>query len=107
MLQHGFRHADDTGAPSEFRPDEACADVAARLAEGWSALEGFRRRLPVYVPPWNLLTPNVEQALVLSGHRAISAWGGFSQAGRVDAHVDLCAGAAGLASPDADGFLAV
>jgi hypothetical protein len=89
VLQHGVRHVDDSGAPSEFRQDEPPEQVAQRLAEGWSALDGFRRRLPVYVPPWNALTPNVEAALRLSGHRAVSAWNGPSRPGRVDAHVDL------------------
>ena len=84
-----MRHTDDTGAPSEFRPDEPARDVAARLAEGWAALEGFERRLPVYVPPWNALAPNVEEALKLSGHEALSAWSSLSRPGRVDAHVDV------------------
>ena len=89
VLQHGVRHADDTGAPSEFRLDEPPRDVAARLAEGWAALEGFERRRPVYVPPWNALAANVEEALRLSGHRAVSAWSGLSRPGRIDTHVDL------------------
>ena len=89
VLQHGLRHVDDTGAPSEFRPDEPAAQVAARLTQGWSALEHFPRRLPVYVPPWNALSPNVEAALPLSGHQAVSAWGGLSRPGRVDVHLDL------------------
>lgn len=89
VLQHGVRHSDDTGIPSEFEPDAAPERVAVRLVEGWSALAGFQRRLPVYVPPWNVLRPNVEKALALSGHQAVSTWGGFASAGRVDAHVDL------------------
>lgn len=90
VLQHGFAHLNAAGSPpSEFSPTEAPDDVAERLAEGWSRLEGFRRRLPVYVPPWNTLTPNVVEALTLSGHRAVSAWNGLAKPGRVDAHVDL------------------
>jgi hypothetical protein len=90
ILQHGFAHLNAAGAPpSEFSPAEDPYDVAARLAEGWSRLDGFSRRLPVYVPPWNVLTPNVAAALAHSGHRAVSAWNGLSRPGRVDAHLDL------------------
>jgi len=89
VLQHGVTHIDHTGARSEFALETPPAQVAASLREGWTALEGFARRLPVYVPPWNALAPNVEAALALSGHRMVSAWGGFSRPGRVDAHVDL------------------
>jgi hypothetical protein len=90
VLQHGFAHLNGAGSPpAEFSPTEDPEAVAARLADGWSRLEGFRRRLPVYVPPWNVLTPNVVAALALSGHRAVSAWSGLAKPGRVDAHLDL------------------
>jgi hypothetical protein len=90
ILQHGFAHLNGAGSPpSEFSPADDPDDVAARLANGWTRLEGFRRRLPVYVPPWNVLTPNVVAALTKSGHRAVSAWNGLSRPGRVDVHVDL------------------
>ena len=90
ILQHGFSHLNRAGSPaSEFAPTDPPEQVAARLAQGWAMLDGFRRRLPVYVPPWNTLTPNVEAALALSGHQAVSAWDGLSRPDRVDAHVDL------------------
>lgn len=90
VLQHGFAHLNRGGSPpSEFAPADDPAEVAERLAEGWSRLEGFPRRLPVYVPPWNTLTPNVAAALAMSGHRAVSAWNGLAGPGRVDAHLDL------------------
>jgi hypothetical protein len=90
ILQHGVTHLNGWGTPaSEFAPVETPEAVAERLIEGWSRLEGFRRRLPVYVPPWNVLTPNVSAALDLSGHRAVSAWNGLSRPGQVDAHLDL------------------
>jgi hypothetical protein len=90
ILQHGFAHLNGAGSPpAEFSPADEPEGVAERLAEGWARLEGFRRRLPVYVPPWNTLTPNVVVALAISGHRAVSAWGGLSRPARVDAHLDL------------------
>ncbi len=90
ILQHGFAHLNAAGSPpAEFSPADEPAVVAGRLAEGWARLEGFRRRLPVYVPPWNTLTPNVVTALAKSGHRAVSAWGEMSRPARVDAHLDL------------------
>lgn len=90
ILQHGFAHLNAAGSPaSEFPPDAAPEAIAERLADGWSRLDGFRRRLPVYVPPWNTLTPNVVAALAMSGHRAVSGWGEWSKPGRVDAHIDL------------------
>jgi hypothetical protein len=90
ILQHGFAHLNGAGSPpSEFSPADEPEAVAERLAEGWARLEGFRRRLPVYVPPWNILTPNVVVALAMSGHRAVSAWGDLSRPARVDAHLDL------------------
>ncbi len=90
ILQHGFDHLNGAGAPpSEFSPTEDPQDVAVRLVKGWALLQGFRRRLPVYVPPWNVLTPNVTAALAISGHRAVSGWNGFSGPGRIDAHLDL------------------
>ncbi|HEY4031554.1 MAG TPA: polysaccharide deacetylase [Caulobacteraceae bacterium] len=90
VLQHGFAHLNGAGSPAaEFSPAEDPDDVAARLADGWSRLNGFRQRLPVYVPPWNTLTPNVVAGLAMSGHRAVSAWNGPARPGRVDAHLDL------------------
>ncbi len=90
ILQHGFDHLNGAGSPpSEFSAAEDPQDVAHRLAEGWSRLQGFHRRLPVYVPPWNRLTPNVAAAAPLAGLQGISAWKGLSQPGRVDTHLDL------------------
>ena len=90
VLQHGVSHRNGAGSPAaEFPPDAAPEAIAERLAEGWKRMEGFRRRLPIYVPPWNMLSPNVVTALALSGHRGVSAWGGLSMPARVDAHLDL------------------
>lgn len=90
VLQHGFDHLNKGGAsPSEFDPETSPQEVAAWLSEGWKMLSGFERRLPVYVPPWNRLTPNVEAALALCGRPTVSAWSQLSGPARVDAHVDL------------------
>ena len=90
VLQHGVRHKNRGGAAfNEFSPGQAVADIAAELVRGWAALEGFRRRLPVYVPPWNSLTPNVSEAIGLCDYSAVSGWGGDRAPGRLDAHIDL------------------
>ncbi len=90
ILQHGFDHLNGAGSPpSEFSPAEDPKDVAHRLAEGWARLQGFHRRLPVYVPPWNRLTPNVATAVPMAGLQAISAWKGLSKPGRIDTHLDF------------------
>ena len=90
VLQHGYRHLNEGGdRPSEFPANAAPEDIAVQLAQGWAKIAGFERRLPVYVPPWNNLKPNVRAALDLSGYLAVSIWGGDSEPGRLDAHVDL------------------
>lgn len=90
VLQHGCRHVNQGGdPPSEFSATAPPEEVAVRLREGRAALAGFRRSLPVYVPPWNTLTGNVEAALALSGHEGVSGWRGAWRAGRLDVHVDL------------------
>ncbi len=91
VLQHGTDHrsADLVGRQSQFDEAEPAPAVARRLARGWARLEGFDHRLPIYVPPWNDLTANVQAALPLAGLTHVSAWAGPTQAGRVDAHLDL------------------
>lgn len=91
VLQHGTDHCDAGGGvgPTQFDPQEAPHAIARRLVEGWTALSGFHRRLPVYVPPWHDLTPNTAAAAAMAGLESISAWGAPAAQGRVDVHLDL------------------
>jgi hypothetical protein len=91
VLQHGIDHTDAGGAeePTQFDPRQPPHAVAQRLGHGWSALAGFHRRIPVYVPPWNALTPNVTAAAAMVGLESISAWGAPAGEGRIDAHIEL------------------
>jgi hypothetical protein len=91
VLQHGVTHRDggDGGRPSEFSAGFEPVELARRLAQGWERLEGFQRRLPVYVPPWNRFAPNLTAALDRGPLMALSAWGETGAPGRIDAHVDL------------------
>jgi hypothetical protein len=91
ILQHGVDHrpAAPSGSPSQFSPDDSAARVAHRLAAGWRRLAAFERRLPVYVPPWNHVTPNVLAALEQTDLQAVSAWQAPPEPRRVDVHLDL------------------
>jgi len=91
VLQHGTDHSDAGGGdgPTQFDPADPPHSVAKRLANGWSALSGFNRRLPIYVPPWHALTPNVTAAATMVGRGLVSAWGAPAERDRVDVHVDL------------------
>jgi predicted deacetylase len=91
VLQHGVDHVNGgpPDRPSQFGREATEAQIAARLSWGWTQLEAFERRLPVYVPPWNDLQPNVLAALKGAGFAGVSAWAGRREAGRLDAHLDL------------------
>lgn len=91
VLQHGVDHLDGgpPGQPSQFPRQAPVAEVAARLRRGWAQLAAFDRRLPVYVPPWNDLQPNLLAALNEAGLTGVSAWAGRREPGRLDTHLDL------------------
>lgn len=91
ILQHGVDHrpARPQGTPSQFSPDAPVLVVSDGLTRGWRGLAAFERRLPIYVPPWNHLTPNVEAALGLTELRAVSASQGPTASRRGDVHLDL------------------
>jgi len=91
VMQHGLDHvnAGPPSRPAQFAPEAPVAQVAARLRRGWAQLAAFDRRLPVYVPPWNSLQPNVLAALEPAGLQGVSAWAGPPGPGRMDTHLDL------------------
>ncbi len=95
-IQHGCDHVDRNkgGAFSaEFAPDTPADEVAARIAAHWRRLSEAMPAAPIYAPPWNVLTPNVKDALVRTPLRAVSLYG-FSespeaQPPRIDTHIDI------------------
>lgn len=99
VLQHGWAHADHA-RPGERKIELGGAadraELAACLREGSRRLvEAFgRRALPVLVPPWNRIAPDVVGMLPGLGFRVLSVWDegdlGPMPAGlaRLDVHVD-------------------
>lgn len=99
VLQHGFAHTDH--APAGTRKIElggavARAVLASRLKAGSAILRAAfgARALPVLVPPWNRIAPDVAQILPDLGFRVLSIWDegdlGPMPAGlmRLDVHLD-------------------
>ncbi|WP_336485739.1 glycosyltransferase [Methylobacterium nigriterrae] len=92
---HGLSHADH--APPGARPAEfgEHRHRAALVAEAAEALRLARGRfgpslLPVFVPPWNRIAPDLGDALARLGYAGVSAAEGAAITGlaRVDVHLD-------------------
>ncbi len=96
VYQHGVDHIDRAGGPArgEFPADMASAALAGRLREGWDMLaDAVPGVMPVIVPPWNNVGPNLLVAARAAGYAGISAYGrGSHMAGglrRIDCQVDV------------------
>ena len=103
ILQHGFAHTNHeppTVKKAEFgtarAADVALADVArgrALLSDAFAGLE--RLVLPVFVPPWNRIAPQVVDGLTATGHIGLSTFRARTQpttragAHIVNTHVDV------------------
>jgi hypothetical protein len=85
VLQHGFAHVNHERVirPGErkLRPAECggarpTREVLAELEEGATCLRGrfANRFLPVFVPPWNRIAPEVVAGLAGVGYRGLSAF---------------------------------
>jgi hypothetical protein len=86
VFQHGWAHANHEppkapgGArarPAECGPGRPPAVTLAEIAQGWQRLAAALgdRALPVFVPPWNRVAPDVSAALPSLGYRALSTFG--------------------------------
>ncbi|GEP05249.1 glycosyltransferase [Methylobacterium oxalidis] len=92
---HGLAHANH--APAGAKPAEFGADrpLGVRAREAASALSIARERLPadrllpVFVPPWNRLAPDLAAALPGLGYTGLSSVPGPSVPGLIRADVDL------------------
>lgn len=95
IAQHGVDHHNRrlVGLPSQFPVHELPGRMALELRDVGLMLEDLPGALPVYVPPWNTVTPGLMPALRLAGFRGVSAFGRDRRehAGlqRVDVHLDV------------------
>ncbi|MGD9615574.1 MAG: polysaccharide deacetylase family protein [Alphaproteobacteria bacterium] len=103
VLQHGWRHANRAieGRKSEYPSGLPAAILAAELNQGRDRLIALfgTRALPVFVPPWNRIAPELLPTLAESGIAALSTIASEKKpappAGRpaglglIDVHIDL------------------
>ena len=96
VIQHGCDHIDRNaggGFSAEFSPYAEPAQVAAAVNAGWGRLAGACEAIPVYAPPWNVLTPNVRRALADTPLRAVSLYGAPSRSRdsllEINTHIDI------------------
>lgn len=78
VAQHGVLHENRSNPgqpPSEFRPDDLVSYIAERISLGYSKIVQLPRALPLYVPPWNAVHPNLYPALTQLGIQMVSATG--------------------------------
>ncbi len=102
VLQHGIRHENLAGPSqkkSEFPPSRSMEDAIEGLVAGRIILsQAFPDRfLPVFVPPWNRLSPALESKLGELSYRGLSLYGPNPKIGRdqqsnlmkINTHVDV------------------
>lgn len=99
-VQHGYAHRNHAPAGSKaaelgpYRPQDA---MLAELAEGRRHLGRLfgKRLLPILVPPWNRIDPDLLPRLPASGYRLLSTFGPRQTAEpvpglrQVNAHLDI------------------
>jgi len=93
--QHGVDHEDRSegeGARAQFHPRSPVEAVRLAVAEAGGRLAPLEPD-PIYVPPWNTVTPNLAPALTAAGFRGVSGFGGDLRQDdgllRLDAHIDV------------------
>jgi peptidoglycan/xylan/chitin deacetylase (PgdA/CDA1 family) len=80
VAQHGWSHANHAGTGEKkqelgaHRPTEAVMEEVARGFAHLAALHG-PRFVPLMVPPWNRIAPQIASALPGAGFRALSVYG--------------------------------
>jgi hypothetical protein len=78
VLQHGLVHQNHAHAgerAAEFGAHRPLAVRLAAQAEGWARLDGFKRRVPIFVPPWNRYDPGLAPGFGLQKIVAVSTFG--------------------------------
>jgi hypothetical protein len=78
VLQHGFSHQNHAGSgerAAEFGPQRPLDVRLTEQQRGWHMLDGFPRRVPIFVPPWNRYDRELAKGFSSHGLKAISAFG--------------------------------
>lgn len=78
VLQHGFSHKNNAGPderPAEFGRQRTLDVRLTEQARGWQLLDGFPRRVPIFVPPWNRYDRELAKGFSSQGLKAISSCG--------------------------------
>lgn len=94
VAQHGLDHENrrEPGHLGDIPLDWPDEEVARRVAAGWRRIADLPGAIPVYVPPWNDLTPGLPRTLAELGYRAMSSAKGHASCDgppRIDADVDI------------------
>jgi hypothetical protein len=94
VAQHGADHQNrrEGRVAGEFPPEWPRVRLVTALLAGRRKLAGLPGALPVFVPPWNDVHPELESALSDAGYLGWSAAGERRRRGalsRVDIHLDL------------------
>lgn len=96
VLVHGWDHANHAPPAerkAEFGSHRPASDMASEVRSGLASITELfgRQALPVFVPPWNRIAPDLVARLPDCGYRALSCFGeARSTAGtcRIDTHLD-------------------
>jgi hypothetical protein len=75
VLQHGWMHRNHAAPPhgkAEFGPDRQRDEMIAELKAGQERLQNICPSLPVLVPPWNRIDPDLPAALPRLGITGLS-----------------------------------
>jgi hypothetical protein len=74
VLQHGWAHRNHGTDPKMELGGRPTAEIAAELQNGWEKLGKLFSPLPVMVPPWNRIAPEVREMLPRLGYRGLSTF---------------------------------
>ncbi len=99
-VQHGVDHQNrrEGAEAGEFPHHWLRLRVVTPMRQGWSRMQVLPDVLPLFVPPWNDIHPELPGAIADCGYVAWSAWSTLPEAAletprapppRIDAHIDL------------------
>ena len=94
---HGWAHANHAPASekkAEFRAHRPLPHRRAEVERGLATIIDLfgAQALPVFIPPWNRIAPDMPETLAQGGYRALSVYGEREPVAgplpRLDAHID-------------------